>query len=63
MTKYTVAVNHFEYCDGLFETYKEAFQYAVKRTKEEFQDVADLADDEDVYYSTDGYFTVMEIVI
>lgn len=63
MAKYTVAVNQYEYCDGLFETYKEAFQYAVKRTRQEFQDVADWVDDEEVYFSTDGYFTVMKIVI
>ena len=63
MEKYTVAVNHGEYCSGLFETYAEAFQYAVKQTRAEFQEVADCVDDEDVYYYADGYFSVMEITI
>ncbi|MEG0121934.1 hypothetical protein [Enterococcus sp.] len=62
MTKYTVAVNHCEYCDGLFDTYQLAYYYAVNLIKQDFEEVSDWSDDEAYDYS-DGYYSVVKIVI
>lgn len=71
MKKYTVSVNEYEYCVGIFETEKEAWDKAIELFKERYgtEEDDDLFDDET--YNDDliedvkfyGYYNVLEIEV
>ena len=71
MKKYTISVNDYEYCTGLFETEKEAWDNAVELFKERYgTEEDDGLFDEDTYNDDliedvkfDGYYNVLEIEV
>lgn len=71
MKKYTVSVNEYEYCVGIFEKEKEAWDKAISLFKERYASEYDYTlFDNDNYHDdlvwdiiSDGYYNVLEIEV
>ena len=62
MSKWTVAVNHTEYCKGLFDTQEEAASLREKLIRADEPAITKEMNQEEVFeYDCDGYYQLLEI--